>query len=266
MRCWRPCAPSGLTGSPRSASSPRLQPAWPGMRWRWPNRPRPGWNSSTGEPAAARWLDAEDAAVHQALTWALEHDIPTALRLAVALAPWWRLRGRSAAGRALLQPRHRAAPASMTAPGSRPSSGSAIWQPSQADYAAALGHFTAICDALAQASSPSRELADGLAGRSGTLRNLDRLARGHRRCPPRPAARPAGRLSGGRSHGPDAAQRSPRITPDDAEAGLKWARQAQQTDPAGIPGWVTRRCTITWALGLDTPGREHPPSRSAPTC
>ena len=68
-----------------------------------------GLNSSTGEAAGARWLDAEDAAVQQALTWALEHDAPTALRLAMALAPWWRLRGRSADGRALLQRGHRAA-------------------------------------------------------------------------------------------------------------------------------------------------------------
>ena len=38
--------------------------------------------ASSGELAAARWLDAEDAAIQQALTWALEHDLPTALRLA----------------------------------------------------------------------------------------------------------------------------------------------------------------------------------------
>ncbi len=48
-----------------------------------------------GELAAARWLDAEDATMRQALAWAMDHDAPTALRLAVALAPWWDLRGRS---------------------------------------------------------------------------------------------------------------------------------------------------------------------------
>ena len=62
-----------------------------------------GLQTSAGELAAARWLDAEDATVHQALAWALEHDPATALRLAMALAPWWRLRGRMVAGYALLR-------------------------------------------------------------------------------------------------------------------------------------------------------------------
>ena len=58
--------------------------------------------TSAGELAAARWLDAEDAIVHQALSWALEHEPRTAPRLAIALCPWWRLRGRYADGYALL--------------------------------------------------------------------------------------------------------------------------------------------------------------------
>jgi hypothetical protein len=44
-----------------------------------------GVETPAGELAASRWLDAEDATVHQALAWALEHDAPIALRLAVAL-------------------------------------------------------------------------------------------------------------------------------------------------------------------------------------
>jgi hypothetical protein len=40
--------------------------------------------------------------VHQALGWALEHDPDAALRLAIALAPWWLLRGRWATGYQLL--------------------------------------------------------------------------------------------------------------------------------------------------------------------
>jgi DNA-directed RNA polymerase specialized sigma24 family protein len=47
-----------------------------------------GLETGTGELAAA-WLDAEDATVHRALDWALEHDPDAALRPAVALAPWW---------------------------------------------------------------------------------------------------------------------------------------------------------------------------------
>ena len=42
---------------------------------------------ATGEVAAARWLDAEDATMRQALDWAMEHDAgASALRLAAALA------------------------------------------------------------------------------------------------------------------------------------------------------------------------------------
>ena len=68
---------------------------------------------SAGELDAARWLDAEDATVHQALAWALQHDPDAALRLAIALAPWWHMRGRLVAGYPLLR-----AAAGHAAPGS----------------------------------------------------------------------------------------------------------------------------------------------------
>src|SRR5215471_3133998 len=61
-----------------------------------------GLDTRDGEQAAGRWLDAEDATVHQALGWSLEHDPDAALRLAIALAPWWLLRGRWATGYQLL--------------------------------------------------------------------------------------------------------------------------------------------------------------------
>ena len=55
------------------------------------------------ELSAARWLDAEDATVHQGLAWALDHDPPSALKLALSLAPWWLVRGRWVQGYALLR-------------------------------------------------------------------------------------------------------------------------------------------------------------------
>ena len=54
--------------------------------------------TSPGKLAAAHWLDAEDATMREVLAWAMEHDTDLALRLAVALAPWWWLRGRLAGG------------------------------------------------------------------------------------------------------------------------------------------------------------------------
>src|SRR5580693_2572025 len=59
-----------------------------------------GLYTRTGEVAAARWLDAEDATMRQVLDWAMEHDAAlgsdaaVAPRLAAALAWWWQIRGR----------------------------------------------------------------------------------------------------------------------------------------------------------------------------
>jgi predicted ATPase len=72
-----------------------------------------GLETGTGELAALRWLDAEDATVHQALSWALEHDPDNALQLATGLARWWSQRGRGAAGYDLLT-----AAAALAEPGS----------------------------------------------------------------------------------------------------------------------------------------------------
>ena len=59
------------------------------------------------------WLDAEDATMRQVLAWAMQHDAAIALRLAVALAPWWLLRGRLAGQYPLLrEAAGRAAPGS----------------------------------------------------------------------------------------------------------------------------------------------------------
>src|SRR5262249_58849754 len=65
-----------------------------------------GLQTGTGEQAAARWLDAEDATTRQALAWATGHDRAVALRLAVALAPRRLLRGPLGGG----YPRRRGAP------------------------------------------------------------------------------------------------------------------------------------------------------------
>jgi len=132
-----------------------------------------GLATATGEQTAARWLDAEDATTRQALGWALDHDHDVALRLAVALAPWWQLRGRLAGE----YPRLREI-AGHAAPGSD------LWCTAQswlgwmamnnADPRRALGHFTALRDAVA-GRRPSGALADSLAGRSYALANQDRL-------------------------------------------------------------------------------------------
>ena len=53
-------------------------------------------------PSPEAWfdrLDAEQAALEDALEWSLEHDLDQSLRLAGAVWPYWLARGRSASGR-----------------------------------------------------------------------------------------------------------------------------------------------------------------------
>jgi hypothetical protein len=127
-----------------------------------------------GELAAARWLDAEDAALRQVLAWAMEHGPAAALRLAVALGWWWILRGRLA-GQYLL----------LREVASRAEAGSDQWRAMQfwlgraavfsEDLVGALSHFTGLRDAAGD-EGLCRALADALAGRALVLINMARLA------------------------------------------------------------------------------------------
>jgi predicted ATPase/class 3 adenylate cyclase/DNA-binding CsgD family transcriptional regulator len=133
-----------------------------------------GLQTGTGELAAASWLDAEDATMRQVLAWAMVHDAAMALRLAVALAPWWQLRGRLAGQYSLLR---QAAECAGTA--SHRWCAAQVWLGwtalFSADLAGALGHFTAVRDAIAD-RPPSRALPAALAGRAAVLRLMGRTA------------------------------------------------------------------------------------------
>jgi predicted ATPase len=133
-----------------------------------------GLRTTSGELAAGRRLDAEDAAMRQVLAWAVQHDGGLALRLAVALGPWWHMRGRLAG----------AYPALREAAG-HAAVGSDAWCAAQywlgqadlnaADLTGALVRFTAIRDAIA-AQGRSAALADRLSVRSVVLSLLGRKA------------------------------------------------------------------------------------------
>ncbi|HEY8043849.1 MAG TPA: AfsR/SARP family transcriptional regulator, partial [Streptosporangiaceae bacterium] len=133
-----------------------------------------GLQTVEGELAAARWLDAEDATMRQVLAWGMEYDAAIALRMAVALGWWWFLRGRLAGQYPLLREA-----AGSAEPGSDGWCAAQFWLGRMAqfsgDMAAALGHFTALRDAVAE-RGPCRALADGLAGRSGALSQMGRDA------------------------------------------------------------------------------------------
>jgi predicted ATPase/DNA-binding CsgD family transcriptional regulator len=133
-----------------------------------------GLMAETGEVAAARWLDAEDATMRQVLEWAMEHDSAVAPRLAAALAWWWQVRGRLAGQVPLLREAV-----------DRAAAGSDAWcightwlgQASldSADPAGALRHFTAVRDAIGD-RGPGALRARSLSGRAATLLTMGRIA------------------------------------------------------------------------------------------
>ena len=209
-----------------------------------------GSQSGDGELAAARWLDAEDATMRQALAWAMEHDTSVALRLANALGWWWFLRGRLAGEYRLL---------CQAAGGAEAGSGgwcaAQLWlgwaAQSSADLAAALGHFTAVRDAVA-GRPPSRALTAALAGRATVLRLMGRAAE---------AAGDARRALAlareiGYPAGEVAALCELSLEADyagDHDEAVRLARQAGQI-AAGIPGGLARTCSSVLTIVLADAG------------
>jgi predicted ATPase/class 3 adenylate cyclase/DNA-binding CsgD family transcriptional regulator len=206
--------------------------------------------TSDGELAATRWLDAEDAALHQALGWALEHDPDTAVQLANALAPWWLLRGRWNTGYQQL-----AAGAGHAAEGGPEWCIAQFWLgllTAASSVTTSFGHLTAARDALA-GRGPAPLLARALAWRAGALANLGRV----------PEAVDEGRhaLALARDLGdPEgeayalywlATAAEYVANHEDAET---WLRQAQQIDQAAQPGWIVRHNTNSLARVLNEVG------------
>jgi len=127
-----------------------------------------------------RYLDAEDATFRHALAWALEHDPDTAVRLALALATWWGIRGRLTSQAPLLT-----AVAELADVGSDEWCAAHLFLAQVAglseDPTAALDHFTTAQDALQDTSHPDDAagpwlLSICLSGRTTALIRVDRVA------------------------------------------------------------------------------------------
>jgi len=132
-----------------------------------------GMLSPTGEAAAARWLDAEDAMMGSVLAWAVEHDLAVAARLVIALGEWWLLRGRLAGQEPLLREL-----AGRAEPGSDGWCAAQRWLAEAAfvagDLPQALQRCAAVIDVLGD-RGPSRALVDCLGSQSTILANLGRV-------------------------------------------------------------------------------------------
>lgn len=209
-----------------------------------------GMAASATEAQAAAWLDAEDATVRQVLVWALDHEPAAALRMAVALGPWWMLRGRRI-GQAYSWLRDAA---SQVAPGDPAwCAGQVLLGETTQDLRKALAHFTAVRDAVSgQGASPV--LVDALAGRSVYLLNMGRVAEGQQEARDvlamaRELGYPAGEMVAMTALGVAA-----RYLGDIGQA-LDWHRRASQVDPARVPGRRARECAVPWAETLVAAGR-----------
>jgi DNA-binding CsgD family transcriptional regulator len=209
-----------------------------------------GLQTTTGELAAARRLDAEDATMRQVLAWAMDHDAAAAVRLAVALAPWWLLRGRAQDGYPLLR-----AAAGRAEPGSDGWCAAQYWlgviAGDMPDQAGALGYYTAVRDAIGN-RGPSRALAACLAGRSDILVHLGRVAEAD--------AEARRSLAVARETGDPAGEALALVnlgvavwSVGDIDEAVQLYRQVQQI-PADIPGWIARTTSDLLAVALRDAG------------
>jgi predicted ATPase/DNA-binding CsgD family transcriptional regulator len=209
-----------------------------------------GLQTGTGEVAAARWLDAEDAAVRQVLAWAMDHDRATAVGLAAALGWWWLVRGRLPGQYRLLRELAGQAEA-----------GSSGWCTLRfwcylaalfsSDLAGTLDASTVLRDAVAD-RGPSRALADGLVGRAVALNNMGHTAEaaGQAR-----QALAVAREIGYRAGEVLALGVSSFAAADagDLDGAVQLARQAAQIT-AGVPGHMVRWCSYVLTVALSSAG------------
>ena len=203
------------------------------------------------ELGALRWLDAEDATTSHALSWLLEHDPGSAMRLAAALAPWWWLRGRLAEGY-----EHLSAALRHAAPDSRDWAKAQVWLGHMSSYSGnydgGVAHYTAACEAGGN-GTPSRAAVDALAIQSIARANLGHAADGAQDARRALAlARELGYLAG-------EVQSLIGLSATAHYAGeiqdaLSWGRQAQELITADVPGWVARLSRMILTLELTEAG------------
>jgi DNA-binding CsgD family transcriptional regulator/tetratricopeptide (TPR) repeat protein len=200
------------------------------------------------ELGALRWLDAEDATLSRALGWALEHDPDDAMRLATALAPWLRQRGRLVEARTRLS-----AAVEHSSPAAETWASAQLWlgylSSHSVDPADGADHHTAAIEAFRD-REPSHVLVTALAGGRAVARlNLGDV----------PGAVDDARraLALARELG-DAASELLALTAvsltayyaGDAAKALDWTRQAQELLPLDICGDEARWCHYVVALVL----------------
>jgi DNA-binding CsgD family transcriptional regulator/tetratricopeptide (TPR) repeat protein len=208
--------------------------------------------ASHSELGALRCLDAEDATLSRALGWALEQDPDGAMRLATALAPWLRQRGRLVEARARLS-----AAVARSSPSAETWASAQLWLGYLSSHSADPGdggdYHTAAIEAFRD-REPSRVLVTALAGGRAVARlNLGDV----------PGAVEDARraLALARELGDPAsellaltAMTATTYYAGDTAAALNWARHAQELLPQDSCGDEARWCHYLLAMVLTSLG------------
>ena len=198
---------------------------------------------------AGRWGDAEQDNLREALEWLLRHDPQGALRLSVAMSPWWFLRGRYREGAAFLEralvPHRSIVPRELVVLAE-------VWLGRLAEYTSrldeALEHYGRAEELLAgQEAAPA--LVDSLNGQTVALLNTERFSEAsqtaHRALE---AARAAG-YSSGEAYACATLGLGALYAGDNPSA-LAWARAARRVDARQVSGHAGRWAATQLATAL----------------
>ncbi len=189
---------------------------------------------------AGLWGDAERDNVREVLAWALQHDSETALGLALAMGPWWVIRGHFGEGQAWLD----GAVAAAAPISDDPAASVAVWLARLAhdtgDFDSVIGHCSRAAELLA-GREPSPVLIDSLNGRAMALVNFDRRQESSEQALQaielaRRIGYPSGEARG------CAVLAYLGLTDGDFAAALSWAEAASAVDTARVQGQ-----TLRWA-------------------
>jgi predicted ATPase/DNA-binding CsgD family transcriptional regulator len=202
---------------------------------------------ASSDVAAKRWLDAEAANLRQAVSWSLEHDQVSAVRLAVALGLWWYRRGEYRTGHETLS-----RVVELAKPGSMQWCTAQLWLGLMANgllrLPESLGCFEAVISALGE-GPPAPVLTWALVNKGGALANLGRLDEAapfvHR-------ALEGARQTGDRFGEAQALYWLSGISHyagDQAES-LRWARQQAMVDQAALPTKTALRILMAQIVPL----------------
>jgi predicted ATPase/DNA-binding CsgD family transcriptional regulator len=216
--------------------------------WSVAERAAAGLATTDQELPALCWLDAEDATLTSALSWALDHDPDGALRTVTALVPWLRTRGRVPEARDLLR--------TALARSSRTNQSWArakvfldYVSSGTADLADTDEQLTAVIEAH-RGQPPSHEVVAALVGRAGRRINL--------RDDPAAALDDARRAHALARELGDTAGELLALTglvaaawyAGDEAGALAWSRQAEELLPLDTPPYEKRWCLYMLAIVL----------------